>query len=81
MDGNASPPLTPDGHHVVIGGRRWRATDPAVPEDASARLRAHLMAARRAVAAQAGPGTVTAYARAWTAWTAWMTALEAVGQR
>ncbi|MER7823071.1 hypothetical protein ABTX85_10965 [Streptomyces sp. NPDC096097] len=51
VNGKASPPVTPDGHHVVIGGRRWRATDPAVPAGASARLRAHLMAARRAVAA------------------------------
>jgi hypothetical protein len=45
------PPLTPDGRYVVINGRRWRATDPAVPETAGARLRAHLMDARRAVAA------------------------------
>ncbi|MFJ3175964.1 hypothetical protein ACIPJK_35045 [Streptomyces roseus] len=51
VDGKTSPPLTPDGHHVVIKGRRWRATDPAIPDDASARLRAHLMAPRRAVAA------------------------------
>ncbi|MEU9415758.1 hypothetical protein [Streptomyces sp. NPDC048272] len=43
------PDTTPDGHHVVIGGRRWRATDPAIPDDVSARLRVHLMAARRAV--------------------------------
>jgi hypothetical protein len=42
---------TPDGHFVVINGRRWRATDPAIPEDVSAALRAHLMAARRAVGA------------------------------
>ncbi|MEU6215061.1 hypothetical protein ABZ891_34850 [Streptomyces sp. NPDC047023] len=45
------PVTTPDGHHVVIGGRRWRATDPRIPEAAGARLRTHLMAARRAVAA------------------------------
>ncbi|MDJ0382597.1 hypothetical protein [Streptomyces sp. G-G2] len=45
------PPLTPDGHYVVIDGRRWRATDPGVPADAGSRLRVHLMAARRAVAA------------------------------
>ncbi|MEU9028197.1 hypothetical protein AB0D46_11775 [Streptomyces sp. NPDC048383] len=43
------PPLTPDGRYIIVGGRRWRATDPAVPEDAGARLRVHLMAARRAV--------------------------------
>ncbi|MEV4950024.1 hypothetical protein [Streptomyces sp. NPDC053755] len=36
---------------MIIGGRRWRATDPAVPDEAGARLRRHLMAARRAVGA------------------------------
>lgn len=41
----------PDGHFVVIGGQRWRATDPAIPEDVAAALRVHLMAARRAVGA------------------------------
>ena len=40
---------TDDGHHVLIDGRRWRATDPAVPEDIAARLRSELMSARRAV--------------------------------
>ncbi|MEC4575054.1 hypothetical protein [Streptomyces virginiae] len=45
------PVTTVDGHHVIIGGRRWRATDPSVPDAVGARLRVHLMAARRAVAA------------------------------
>ncbi|MFF7966477.1 hypothetical protein ACFZC3_14070 [Streptomyces sp. NPDC007903] len=46
----ADPPeKTPDGHFVVINGRRWRATDPDVPEDVAARLRRHLMAGRRGV--------------------------------
>ncbi|WP_460105138.1 hypothetical protein [Streptomyces sp. YKOK-J1] len=49
MDAQQSPEKTPDGHFVVIGGRRWRATDPSLPEEAAARLRSHLMAARRAV--------------------------------
>ncbi|MFG2840950.1 hypothetical protein ACGFYE_38865 [Streptomyces zaomyceticus] len=44
------PDRTPDGRYVIINGRRWRATDPEIPEDVSARLRSHLMAARRAVA-------------------------------
>ncbi|MEU3315987.1 hypothetical protein AB0940_18760 [Streptomyces sp. NPDC006656] len=48
---NPRPATTPDGHHVVIDGRRWRATDPDLPAEIAARLRAHLMAARRAVAA------------------------------
>ena len=40
---------TPDGRHVVIDGRRWRATDPDLPEDVGAALRRQLMSARRAV--------------------------------
>ena len=40
-----------DGHFVVIKGRRWRATDPAIPADAAAVLRRALMAARRDVGA------------------------------
>ncbi|MFF1414562.1 hypothetical protein ACFVX6_33110 [Streptomyces sp. NPDC058289] len=49
MSRNSPPEHTPDGRYVVIGGRRWRATDPDLPADAAARLRAHLMTARRAV--------------------------------
>ncbi|MFF8828572.1 hypothetical protein [Streptomyces sp. NPDC015131] len=45
------PGRTPDGRYIVVDGRRWRATDPEIPEDAAARLRVHLMAARRAVGA------------------------------
>ncbi|MEG8275386.1 hypothetical protein [Streptomyces sp. AHA2] len=49
MEPQRSPERTPDGHFVVVGGRRWRATDPAIPEEIAARLRRHLMSARRAV--------------------------------
>jgi hypothetical protein len=42
---------TPDGRYVVIKGRRWRATDPELPEDVAAALRSQLMSARRAVGA------------------------------
>jgi len=42
---------TPDGRYVVIKGRRWRATDPELPEDVAAVLRSQLMSARRAVGA------------------------------
>lgn len=45
------PQLTPDGHHVIIKGRRWRATDPEIPDDAAGVLRRELMSARRAVGA------------------------------
>ena len=38
-----------DGHYVVIDGRRWRATDPAIPEPRRAELTRILMAWRREV--------------------------------
>lgn len=41
--------LTDDGHFIVINGRRWRATDPAIPEDRRAELTRILMAWRREV--------------------------------
>ncbi|QKW23315.1 hypothetical protein HUT16_33285 [Kitasatospora sp. NA04385] len=50
MTENQQVEHTPDGHHVLIGGRRWRATDPEVPEGVRDRLTHHLMAARRALA-------------------------------
>ena len=40
---------TPDGRYIVVGGRRWRATDPSIPERFRAELVAELMSARRAV--------------------------------
>lgn len=42
---------TPDGHYVIINGRRWRATDPSLPEERRQELVDELMSARRAVAA------------------------------
>ena len=43
------PELTPDGRYLVIDGRRWRATDPAIPEDRRKELTRVLMAWRREV--------------------------------
>lgn len=43
------PARTPDGRYVVIDGRRWRATDPAIPEARRAELTRILMAWRRDV--------------------------------
>ena len=43
------PELTDDGHYIVINGRRWRATDPAIPEERRAELTTILMAWRREV--------------------------------
>ena len=51
---------TPDGRYVVIDGRRWRATDPLLPEDVAARLRRQLMSARRAVGAALRAGDADA---------------------
>lgn len=44
-----SVPRTPDGHHVVIDGRKWRATDPSIPEERRKALVSELMSARSAV--------------------------------
>jgi uncharacterized protein len=43
------PETTADGRWIVVNGRRWRATDPAIPERDASRLRRWLMAARRDV--------------------------------
>lgn len=39
----------PDEHFFVVDGRRWRRTDPAIPEDVAAALRSHLGHGRNAV--------------------------------
>lgn len=44
-----SPEHTPDGHYVVIDGRRWRATDPDIPPERRDELQKVLMAWRRDV--------------------------------
>lgn len=54
---------TPDGHHFVVDGRKWRATDPGIPEKLRTELVAELMDARRAVKAAAGEQAATAAAR------------------
>ncbi|WP_193607244.1 hypothetical protein [Nocardioides lijunqiniae] len=43
------PELTDDGHHVVIDGRKWRATDPLIPDERRSELQKALMAWRRDV--------------------------------
>ncbi|MEV0026348.1 hypothetical protein AB0H45_29815 [Streptomyces atroolivaceus] len=56
----AQPERTPDGRYIVVHGRRWRATDPEIPEDVAAGLRRHLMAARRAVGVSRRKGDTAA---------------------
>ena len=48
------PERTADGHHIVVDGRRWRATDPAIPEPRRDELTKILMAWRREVRRRAG---------------------------
>jgi hypothetical protein len=43
------PEKTADGHHIIVNGRRWTATDPAIPEQRRAELTKTLMAWRREV--------------------------------
>lgn len=47
MSGEPEP--TSDGRYLVIEGRRWRATDPAIPEKRRQELTNILMAWRREV--------------------------------
>ena len=42
---------TPDGHYVIIDGRKWRATNPNLPEELRQKWVNELMSARRAVGA------------------------------
>ena len=55
---------TEDGRYVVVRGRRWRATDPDVPEEVAAVLRRELMSARRAVGTALRDGDEVAEAAA-----------------
>ncbi|MCX6469079.1 MAG: hypothetical protein NTW76_07175 [Corynebacteriales bacterium] len=43
------PERTDDGRYIVVKGRRWRATDPEIPDERDAELRSILMAWRREV--------------------------------
>ena len=40
---------TPDGHHIVVNGRKWRASDIGIPDNLRAELVSELMRARREV--------------------------------
>ena len=55
---------TEDGRHVIIDGRRWRATNPNLPEEERRRLVNELMAARRDVGKALRDGDAEAEASA-----------------
>lgn len=40
---------TPDGRYLVVGGRKWRAADPSIPDDLRVQLVSVLMRGRRLV--------------------------------
>ncbi len=46
---STEPERTEDGHHLVIDGRRWRASDPEIPAERREELVRLLMAWRREV--------------------------------
>lgn len=54
MPTDKTPEITPDGHHLIINGRKWRASDPSIPPKLRQELVDELMAARRAVKAGEG---------------------------
>lgn len=48
METEAAPERTEDGRWIVVDGRRWRASDPAIPPALRTELVGALMDARRA---------------------------------
>lgn len=49
MAGRTDVERTEDGRYLVIDGRRWRATDPLIPDERRHALQSVLMAWRREV--------------------------------
>lgn len=49
MTRNDDAPITRNGRYIIASGRRWRATDPGIPDSLRRELVAELMAARRDV--------------------------------
>ena len=50
MPDRTLPPRTPDGRYVIVRGRLWRATNPALSDAERRELTSALMHARREVA-------------------------------
>lgn len=46
---DGEPERTEDGHYIIVKGRKWRASDPHIPEALRRELIGELMAARRLV--------------------------------
>jgi hypothetical protein len=73
-----APLLTPDQRYIVVRGRLWRATNPAIGKRQRQALTNDLMDARRAVAAARKAGDVRGLAAARRAVQA---AKQALGER
>ena len=58
------PERTEDGRYIVVDGRRWRVSDPAIPDQLRQELVDELMDARRAVGAAKRSGDEQAEAAA-----------------
>lgn len=63
MTHEAAPLRTPDGRYLVVRGRLWRASNPALAAEERAALVAQLMDARRALRGSAPPETRAAARR------------------
>lgn len=49
VDENIQHNRTEDGRYIVVNGRKWRATDPSIPDQLESQLVKELMNARRLV--------------------------------
>nr|WP_209942961.1 hypothetical protein [Rhizobium halophytocola] len=58
-----APSTTPDGRYIIVRGRLWRASNPALPGSERQRLVDALMAARRAVKEAGGDENLLRAAR------------------
>lgn len=61
---SAPPLITPDGRYIVVRGRLWRRSNPALDPGERQRLVDQLMAARRAVGQALRAGDADGLARA-----------------
>ncbi|WP_342723448.1 hypothetical protein [Sphingomonas palmae] len=57
-------PVTPDGRYLVVRGRLWRRSNPALSDDARTALVAELMDARRVIGSAGRTGNTEAVAAA-----------------
>lgn len=64
MSSGTGDPADEDARWIVVNGRRWRRTDPSLPDDLVASLTSHLGRARAAVKSARSSGAADALADA-----------------